>query len=75
MPYVEVALLNGIGHYNATNESQIFEMMRKKAAAIGANGVILGTVEEPTTGVKVASALLGTPANRKTTAVAIHVDH
>ncbi len=72
--YVEVALLNGTGHYSATDESQMFEKMRKKAAEVGANGVILGAVNEPTTGVKVASAILGTPANRKSQAIAIYVD-
>ena len=72
-PYIEVALLNGAGNYSATNESQMFEKMRKRAAEAGANGVILGEVKEPTTGVKVASALLGTPANRKSQAIAIFV--
>src|SRR5262245_7341994 len=55
-PYVEVALLNASGDYSMTSEGQMFETMRKKAAKIGANGVILETVSEPTTGQRVAQA-------------------
>jgi hypothetical protein len=47
--------------------------MRKKAAELGANGVLLQQVVEPTKGAKVANAFLGTSANRKGESVAIYV--
>jgi hypothetical protein len=74
VPYKEVALLTASGDYAMTNEAQMFEGMRKKAAALGANGVILDAVSEPTTGQRVAQAFLGTPAARKGKAVAIYFD-
>jgi hypothetical protein len=73
-PYDEVALLNAKGDYAMTSESQMYEGMRKKAAKMGANGVILDAVSEPTTGQRVAQAFLGTPASRKGQAVAIYID-
>jgi len=73
-PYDEVALLTASGDYSMTNESQMYEGMRKKAAAVGANGVVLDAVSEPTTGQRVAQAFLGTPAQRKGKAVAIYID-
>lgn len=73
-PYEEVALLNAAGDYAMTNEGQMFEAMRKKAAKLGANAVILDGVSEPTTGQRVARAFLGTPADRKGKAIAIYID-
>lgn len=71
--YEEVALLTSAGDYSMTNEAEMFASMRKKAAALGANGVLLQQVVEPTTGAKVANAFLGTSANRKGESVAIFV--
>jgi hypothetical protein len=73
-PYDEVALLSASGDYAMTNESQMYEGMRKKAAKMGANGVILDAVSEPTTGQRVAQAFLGTQAARKGKALAIYID-
>lgn len=71
--YEEVALLTSAGDYSMTNEAEMFASMRKKAAALGANGVLLQQVVEPTTGAKVANAFLGTSANRKGESIAIYV--
>lgn len=71
--YEEVAILSASGDHNYTNEEQMYASMRKKAGALGANGVILESVTEPTTGAKVAQAFLGTSANRKGKAIAIYV--
>lgn len=72
-PYVEVAVLNSKGDYSSTNETQMMKSQRKKAGELGANGIILGSMTDPTTGAKVWRALLGTSANRKGKAVAIFV--
>jgi hypothetical protein len=71
--YEEVALMSAKGAYNMTTEEVMYSEMRKKAGAMGANAVILDSIKEPTTGSKVANALLGTPANREGKAVAIFV--
>jgi hypothetical protein len=71
--YEEVALLSASGDYSYTNEEQMYASMRKKAGALGANGVILDSMTEPTTGAKVAQAFLGTSANRRGKAIAVFV--
>ncbi|SRR6266566_5789082 len=70
-PYTEVAVLNSQGSYQYTNESKMIDSQRKEAAKLGANGVILGGMQDPSTGAKVWNALIGTSANRKGSAVAI----
>lgn len=72
--YDEVALLDAAGDYAYTNEEQMFAKLRQKAGALGANGVILEGMSEPTTGAKVARFLIGTPAERRGHAIAIFVE-
>jgi hypothetical protein len=69
--YTDVALLDSKGDTDFTSESGMINSQRKKAAELGANGVILGDVKDASTGAKVAQALLGTSANRKGRAIAI----
>jgi len=71
--YHEVALLSASGDYSYTNEEQMYKRMREKAGALGANGIVLDSMSEPTTGAKVARFLIGTPAQRTGKAVAIYV--
>ena len=70
-PYSEVALLNASGDSVWTNENAMFESMRKEAAKLGANGVILEPVQEPSTALKVAAAIFHVSAPRKGRALAI----
>ena len=71
--YQEVALLNSKGESSWTDEAAMYKSMRKKAAELGANGIILDAVSEPSAGAKVASAIFGTGVDRKGRAIAIHV--
>lgn len=77
--YEEIAILSSQGAYTVAHDEVFYESFRKEAAKIGANGVILAPIEDPTTGQKVGSAILGallipnTMANRKTQATAIYV--
>jgi hypothetical protein len=71
--YQEVALLNSKGESSWTDEAAMFRSMRKKAAELGANAIILDAVSEPSAGAKVASAIFGTGAERKGRAIAIFV--
>jgi hypothetical protein len=72
-PYTEVAVLNSKGDEEFTSESGLINSQRKKAAALGANGLILGQMKDPSTGAKIAKAFLGTSANRKGQAIAIYI--
>ena len=71
--YEEIALLNSAGDSGFTDEAKMFLSMKKKAAEIGANGVILDAVSEPSAGAKVAAAIFGVSAQRKGKAIAIYV--
>jgi hypothetical protein len=71
--YEEVALLSASGDSSMTSEEQMFKKMRQQAGELGANGIILDSVSEPSTGSQVAHALLGTSADRHGKAVAIYV--
>ena len=72
--YEEIALLNSKADSASTSEAQMFKSMRKKAAKVGANGIILDAVSEPTVGAKIAAAVLfGSGAERKGKALAIYV--
>jgi uncharacterized protein YbjQ (UPF0145 family) len=71
--YTEVALLNASGESSWTDEQKMLESMRKKAGALGANGVILDAISEASAGAKIAGAVFGTGSQRKGRAVAIFV--
>jgi hypothetical protein len=72
--YEEIALLNSKADSASTSEAQMFKSMRKKAAKVGANAIILDAVSEPTVGAKIAAAVLfGTGAERKGKALAVYV--
>lgn len=71
--YEEIALLSSSGDNSMTSEEALYASMRKKAAEMGANGIILQSVEDAGTGAKLAHAILGTSADRKGKAIAIFV--
>lgn len=71
--YQEVGLLNSTGGAGWTSESGMMKSMRQKAASIGANGIIMGNIDEPGAGAKVAGAIFGTGTERKGKAVAIYI--
>lgn len=71
--YQEIALLHSKGDSLYTDEADMYESMRKKAAEVGANAIILDAISEPSAGAKVAGAFLGTGSDRKGSAVAIFV--
>jgi len=72
-PYDEVALLSSTGSQTYTSEGGMLNSQRKEAAKLGANGVILQGTRDAGQGAQVASALFGTPANRRGHALAIYV--
>lgn len=71
--YTELALLNSTGNTSYTSEAGMIKNQREKAAEIGANAIILGGINEPGAGAKVAGAFLGTPVERKGKALAVWV--
>jgi hypothetical protein len=71
--YEEVALINASGESGSTSEATMLEAMRKKAAQVGANGLILDAISEPSAGAKIAGVVFGTGSERKGKAVAIFI--
>jgi hypothetical protein len=71
--YEEIALINAKGDSTWTSEAGMFKQMKKKAGLMGANGIILDAVSEPSAGAKIAGAIFGVGAERKGKAIAIFV--
>ena len=71
--FERVAIINAKGSTSYTNQNQMYEAVRKKAAEVGANGVLFAEVDEPSAGAKIAGAFLGTGSNRNAEMAAIYV--
>jgi hypothetical protein len=72
-PYREVAILNAKGESNWSDEGDMIESMRDKAAEVGANGIILSGIDEPSALTKVIGQVAKTGSQRKGKALAIYV--
>jgi hypothetical protein len=71
--YTRVAIIEATASGEFTSQSGMIEAMRKKAAQLGANGILLPAINEPGAGAKVAAAVFGTGTQRKGNVVAIRV--
>ena len=66
-----VALLNASGEENFTNESQMIDKMRDEAGKLGANAILLQSIEDPGGAERFASAIFGTQADRDGASIAL----
>ena len=71
--YAEVAMIHAQGGANFTNEAQMIEAAKKKAGEVGANGVVLAEIQEPSSGAKVAGAIFGVSPERRGELLAVYV--
>lgn len=71
--YREIAILNSKGEATWTDESDMYKSQRKKAASLGANGIIVTNINEPKPGTKIIAAVVGVGVDRKGSSVAIHI--
>jgi len=69
--FVKIALINAEAASSWTNEKGMVDKVRREAGKLGANGVIIDDIKEPSAGAKVAGAVFGVPANRHGKVVAI----
>jgi hypothetical protein len=72
-PYQQIALLNSSGESSWSDESGMIKSMRKTAAEVGANGIILGGIDEPSALTKVIGDVAKTGTIRKGKSVAIFI--
>ena len=66
-----VALLHASGDEEMTNEGQMIDKLREESGKLGANAVLLRSMQDPGTGERVVSAFFGTNADRDSDAIAL----
>lgn len=71
--YSEVALLTAEADTKYSDDGEMIEAMRKKAAKVGANGVILGSLREPSALTQIAGEVAKTGTLRKGESIAIFI--
>jgi hypothetical protein len=71
--HTRVAILNAEGDTDTTDESDMIDKLREEAGKLGANAIVLGELDEPGTGARIAGAVFGIQTNRETQAIAIYV--
>lgn len=72
-PYREIALINSMGDVELSDEGAMYYSMREMAAKMGANGIVLGGIDEPNAITKVAADVAKTGTVRRGRAMAIYV--
>lgn len=71
--HTRLAILNAHGDVEVTDESDMIDELREEAGKLGANAIVLGEIDEPGTGARIAGAVFDIPTERETQAVAIYV--
>lgn len=71
--FEKVALINAEGDYNFANDERMVKAMKKRAAKLGANAIVIGEFKDPSTAGKIAGAVLGVGAERKGQVLAIRL--
>lgn len=66
-----VAILNASGDESFTDESQMIQKLREEAGKLGGNAILMGEIEDPGSGERIASALFGTTSDRDSQAEAL----
>ena len=74
-PYREIALLEAHANGDLTSEHDFFNSMRRKAAKLGANGIILEPGLEPGPLLRTAQLALGVEYTRYRHAIAIRTEN
>lgn len=68
-----VAIIHAQGEAQWTRESQMLRKARKRAAELGANGLLIEDIDEPSAVAQVAGEWLGTGSTRRGRLIAIRV--
>jgi hypothetical protein len=71
--FVKVAVIDAQGDHSWANDERMVNAMRKRAAKLGANGIIIGEFKDPSTAEKIASAVIGVGGERKGRVLAIRM--
>ncbi len=71
--FTKIAIISAQGESGWSNENQMYNAARKRAAKIGAHGVLLEEIKEPGSGAKVAAAIFGVGTFRRGKMIAIRL--
>mgnify|MGYP007107461156 FL=1 len=73
LDFIRVAMIEASGASGWTSQSGMVKAMRKKAGKLGANAILMPTINEPGAGAKIAAGLFNTVAERKGNVIAIFI--
>ncbi len=73
LKFDKIAIIDAEGDYDSVNQEKMIKVMKKKAAKLGANALVLGEFKEPSTGEKVAKHILGIGGERRGRVLAIRL--
>ena len=71
--HTRLAILNAEGDVDTTDESDMIDKLREEAGKLGANAIVLGDMQEPGAGARIAGAVFDVETYRETQAIAIYV--
>lgn len=69
----KIALIHAQGDAQWTRESKMIKSARKRAGEIGANGILIEEIKEPSAAAQIAGEVLGTGSTRRAKIIAIYV--
>ena len=69
----KIAIVNAEGNYSYANDERMIEAMKKKAAKLGANAIIIGEFKDPSTVEKIADAVVGVGGEKTAKVLAIRL--
>ena len=72
--FTKIAYISAEGAHGWTSQRGMVEKVQREAAKLGANGVIVNAIDEPSAGSKIAASVLGTTAQRTGQMLAIRYD-
>ena len=68
-----IAIIHAQGEAQWTNENQMLRKARKRAGELGANGLLIEDIDEPSAVAQVAGEVLGTGTTRRGRLIAVRV--
>jgi hypothetical protein len=69
----KVAIINAEGNYTFATDEKMVNAMKKKAAKMGANAIIIGEFKDPSTVEKIADAVVGVGGTKTGKVLAIRL--
>jgi hypothetical protein len=69
----KVAIIHAEGDYTLVNDEKMINAMKKKAAKLGANAIIIEEFKDPSTVEKIADAVIGVGGEKKGKVLAIRL--